>query len=68
MMMFNFSGLIATADFEIDDHEVHAALLLKITELYVTVREFSMASGLLEQYEKINTMNKKLCRELHDAS
>jgi len=68
MMMFNFSGLIARADFEIDDHEVHAALLLKITELYVTVREFSMASGLLEQYEKINTMNKKLCRELHDAS
>ena len=40
-----FFWLITTADFEIDDDEIYIALLLKITELYVTVRGFSMANG-----------------------
>jgi len=67
-----FFWLIATADFEIEDEEVHAALLLKITELYVTVRGFSMASGWLEQYKqhtkKSTQRTKSLRRELHDAT
>jgi len=67
-----FFWLIATAEFEIDDSEVHTALLLKITELYVTVRGFSMASGWLEQYKqrtkKSTQRTKSLRRELHDAT
>ena len=67
-----FFWLIATADFEIDDHEIHTALLLKITELYVTVRGFSMASGLLEQYKqhtkRSTQRTKSLRRELNDAT
>ena len=67
-----FYWLIVTADFEVDDEEVHAALLLKITELYVTVRGFSMASGLVEQYKqhtkKSTQRTKSLRRQLHDAT
>ena len=40
-----FYWLIASADFEIDDQEIHDLLLEKIAELYVTVRGFSYASG-----------------------
>ena len=70
-----FFWLITTADFEIDDDEIYIALLLKITELYVTVRGFSMANGWLEQYKlhtkKIHTTHKKSPKNiimLHDAT
>ena len=43
-----FYWLIATADFEVDDREVHQEVLRKIVELYVTVRGFSFASTWLE--------------------
>lgn len=59
-------------DFEIDNHEVHAILLQKIVELYVTVRGFSVASGWLEQYKqhtKQSTQHtKSLRREVHDCT
>ena len=64
-----FYWLIVSADFEIDDHEVHTILLEKIVELYVTVRGFSLASGWFEQYkQRIKQSTEQiesLCRELH---
>ena len=66
-----FYWLIVTADFEIDDDEIHKVLLHKIAELYVTVRGFSLASGWLEQYKqqtkKSTQRMKSLRRELHDV-
>ena len=47
-----FYWLIATANFEIDEREVHLELLHKIVELYVTVRGFSFASAWLEKYKQ----------------
>ena len=66
-----FYWLIVTADYEIDDDEIHKVLLHKIAELYVTVRGFSLASGWLEQYKqqtkKSTQRTKSLRREIHDA-
>jgi len=39
-----FYWLIVTADFEINNDEIHQVLLYKIAEIYVTVRGFSWAS------------------------
>ena len=67
-----FYWLIVSADFEIDDREVHTILLEKIVELYVTVRGFSLASGWLEQYKQCTKQStqrtKSLRRELHDGT
>ena len=67
-----FYWLIVTADFEIDDNEVHGILLEKIVELYITVRGFSLASGWLEWYKQLMKQStqrtKSLRRELHDAT
>ena len=67
-----FYWLIATADFDVDDYEVHDTLLLKIVELYVTVRGFSLASGWLEKYKqctrKSTQRTKSLRREIHDST
>jgi len=37
----------------VDDHDVQDTLLLKIVELCVTVRGFSLASGWLEKYKQL---------------
>ena len=67
-----FYWLIVTADFEIDDCEVHTILLEKIVELYVTVRGFSLASDWLEQYKQHTKQStqgtRSLRRELHDGT
>ena len=46
-----FYWTIASADFEIDDEEVHDVLLKMIVELYVTMRGFSYASMWMEKYK-----------------
>ena len=65
-----FYWLIATADFEVDDYEIHRTLLVKIVELYVTVRGFSLANGWLEKYKQLaeesTQRTKSLRRDLHD--
>jgi len=67
-----FYWLIATADFDVEDYEIHDTLLLKIVELYVTVRGFSLASGWLEKYKqrtkKSTQRTKSLRREIHDST
>ena len=67
-----FYWLIVTADFEIDDYEVHGILLQKIVELYVTVCGFSLASCWLEWYKQRTKQStqgtKSLRRELHDGT
>jgi len=67
-----FYWLIASADFEIDDQEIHDLLLEKIAELYVTVRGFSYASGWLEKYKQrtkqATQRTKSLRRELYDGT
>ena len=67
-----FYWLIATADFEIDEREVHQEILSKIVELYVTVRGFSFASAWLEKYKqktkKSTQRSKSLRRDLYDSS
>ena len=64
-----FNWLIASADFEIDDQEIHDLLLEKIVELYVTVCGFSYANGWLEKYrqrtKQATQCTKSLRRELH---
>ena len=47
-----FYWIIATADFEIDDEEVHEMLLKMIVELYITMRGFSYANGWMEKFKK----------------
>ena len=44
-----FYWLITTADFDIDDHEIHDILLQMMVELYVTMRGFSYASSWMEK-------------------
>ena len=67
-----FHWIITTADFEIDDEEVHEVLLEKIVELYITVREFSYASGWMEKFKKVTKQStqqsKSLRRDLHENS
>ena len=67
-----FYWLIATADFEVDDYQIHDILLLKIVELYVTVRGFSLANGWLEKYKQLTKKfmqrTKSLRREIHDST
>lgn len=66
-----FYWLIVSADFEIDDEEVHKILLSKIVELYLTMRGFSYASMWLERFkqqEKKSTQwSKSLRRELYTS-
>jgi len=47
-----FYWLIATADFDIDDHEVHDILLTMIMELYVTMRGYSYTSSWMEKFKQ----------------
>jgi len=47
-----FYWTIVNADFEIDDKIRQVLLHIKIAELYITMRGFSLASGLLEQYKQ----------------
>ena len=47
-----FYWFIATADFEIDDEQVHKMLLKMIVELYITMRGFSYASEWMEKFKK----------------
>jgi len=65
-----FYWVIVSADFEIDDQEIHDALLEKITELYVNVRGFSYASGWIEKHKQrtkqATQRSKSLRRDVHD--
>jgi len=67
-----FYWLIVTADFKIDEYKIHAILLEKIVELYVTVWGFLLASGWLEQYKQHAKQSmqqtKSLHRDLHDTT
>ena len=47
-----FYWLIVSADFEVEGHQIHALLLRKITELFLTVRGFAFASMWLEKYKQ----------------
>jgi len=47
-----FYWLITTADFEIEEAAVHAALLEEIVRLYVTMRGFSYSSFWVEKYKQ----------------
>jgi len=64
-----FYWLIVGADFEEDDERVHAELLKKIIELFVTIRGFSYASGWLEKYKQRNKKgtqkSKSLCKRIN---
>ena len=67
---FLFYWTIASADFEIDDDEVHNVLLKMIVELYVTMRGFSYASMWMEKYKKSSKKptqrSNSLRRDLYD--
>lgn len=67
-----FYWIIATADFEIDDEEVHEMLLKMIVELYITIRGFSYASGWMEKYKQYSKQStqrsKSLRRDLYEGS
>jgi len=56
---------IASADFEIDDHETKGLLLTKIVQLFLIVKGFSFAGVMMErhkQYTKQSTQrSKSLC-------
>ena len=66
-----FYWLIVSADFEIDDEEVHKILRSKIVDLYLTMRGFLYASMWLERFkqqEKKNTQrSKSLRKELYTS-
>ena len=49
-----FYWIIVTADFDIDDEEVHQMLLEMIVELYITMRGFSYARGWMEKIQEIH--------------
>ena len=64
-----FYWRIATADFEVDDVEVHDHLLNMIVELFVTIRGFSYASAWMEHYKQLKKKStqrsKSLRKELY---
>ena len=64
-----FYWCITTADFEVDDAEVHNHLLQMIVELFVTVRGFAYASSWIEHYKqsvkKSTQRSKSLRKELY---
>ena len=64
-----FYWCITTADFEVDDVEVHDHLLKMIVELFVTIRGFSYASAWIEHYKqwkkKSTQRSKSLRKELY---
>ena len=45
-----FYWLIVSADFEIDDEDTHNLLLNNIMELFLTIRDFSLAGIWMEKY------------------
>ena len=47
-----FYWCIVTADFDVEDIDVHTDLLRLLVELYITMREFSYASTWLEHYKQ----------------
>ena len=47
-----FYWLIATADFEVEDSNVHEELLTKIIELYVTIRCYAFATVSMEKFKQ----------------
>ena len=67
-----FYWLITTADFDIDESEVHTALLKEIVQLYVTIRGFAYSSFWVEKYKqstkKSTQRSKSLRRDLYDSS
>ena len=72
MTMMSYStGLLSQLILKLMTVKVHAILLEKIVELYVTVRGFSLAGGWLEQYKQHTKQStqrtRSLRRELHDG-
>ena len=57
-----FHWIITTADFEIDDEEVHEVLLKMIVELYITMR---YASGWMEKFKKVTKQSTQQSKSLH---
>ena len=47
-----FHWLITTADFEIEDSDVHEELLTRIVELYVTIRCYAFATVSMEKFKQ----------------
>ena len=58
-----FYWLIATANFDIDDREVHDILLTMIVELYVTMRRYWYASSWIE-IQAVNKTIQKMTQRL----
>ena len=64
-----FYWCIASADFDVDDSEVHSCLLNMIVELFITVLGFAYASAWIEHYKqsmkKSTQCSKSLRKELY---
>ena len=64
-----FYWCIVTADFDVEDTDIHDVLLRMIAELYITIRGFSFASGWIEHYKqeqkKSTQRSKSLRRKLY---
>ena len=66
-----FYWLICSADFEIEDSEVHDLLLQMITKLYVSMRGHSYSNALLEKFKqskkKLIQRSKSLRRDVYES-
>ena len=66
-----FCCLAVTAEYDIEDREVHDLLLHKIVEPFLTIRGHSKASAWMEKYKQINKKStqrsKSLRHDVHDA-
>ena len=64
-----FYWCIVTADFDVEDTDIHDVLLRMIAELYITIRVFSFGSGWIEHYKqeqkKSTQRSKSLRRKLY---
>ena len=60
-----FYWLITTADFEIEDSEVHEELLTKIIELYVTIRCYAFATVSMEKFKQNHKKSTQRSKPLH---
>ena len=59
-----FYWLISTADFEIEDQDVHDLLLTKIVKEFLTLRSFSRTSALMENFKQSAKKSTQRARSL----
>ena len=59
-----FYWIITTADFEVDDADVHEHLLRMIADLFVTVRGFSYANAWIELYKQVEKKSTQRSKSL----